>query len=97
VHTAVDSFLHVSSESSASPSAGAIAYELLAGRPLMPPGCSVMDHQARVSGLALMDLSPVNVGFQSVLRQLLSGTASIRPSAGAFQGATYFQVLPWPK
>ena len=49
-------------------------------------------HQARVAGLAFMDLSPVNVGFQTVLKQMLSGTASIRPSATAFQGATYFQV-----
>jgi hypothetical protein len=48
--------------------------------------------QARVAGLALMDLSPVNFGFQAVLKQMLSGTASIRPSATAFQGATYFQV-----
>lgn len=77
------------------PCAGCIAYELLAQRPFMPPRCSVTDHQARVAGLALMDLSPVNVGFQSVMRQLLSGTASIRPSATAFQGATYFQVGRW--
>ena len=48
--------------------------------------------QARIAGLALMDLSPVNVGFQTVLKQVLSGTASIRPSATAFQGATYFQA-----
>ena len=39
-----------------------------------------------------MDLSPINFGFQAVLKQMLSGTASTRPSATAFQGATYFQV-----
>ena len=39
-----------------------------------------------------MDLSPINFGFQAVLKQMLSGTASARPSATAFQGAAYFQV-----
>lgn len=59
---------------------------------MVPLTACCVELQARLAGLAFMDLSPVNVGVQAVLKQMLSGTASARPSATAFQGATYFQV-----
>ena len=39
-----------------------------------------------------MDLAPVAVGMQPVVRAMLSATPSVRPSATTFQGSPYFQV-----
>mmetsp|Transcript_17828 Transcript_17828/g.53724 ORF Transcript_17828/g.53724 Transcript_17828/m.53724 type:complete len:813 (+) Transcript_17828:225-2663(+) len=72
-------------------SLGCLSYELLSGSPLMPQHCSVADHQGRVAGLAFMDFGAVEVQAQPVVKGLLSGTPSVRPSATAFMGAAFFQ------
>ncbi len=48
--------------------------------------------QGRVAGLAFMDFGAVAVQAQPVVKGLLSGTLSVRPSATAFMGAAFFQV-----
>lgn len=52
--------------------------------------------QGRVAGLAFMDFGAVAVQAQPVVKGLLSGTPSVRPSATAFMGAAFFQVPPPP-
>lgn len=72
-------------------SLGCLLFELLARRPLLPPDCSVSDHQGRVSGLAFMDFGSIPVDAQQLVKSMLSGIPSVRPSASAFLGASFFQ------
>ena len=69
-----------------------LAFEVLAGKPLMAPRSSPEEVAARLAGLALMDMAPVDLQLQPVLRSMLSSAPSQRPAVSTFCGSPYFQV-----
>lgn len=72
--------------------AGVLAYEVLAGKPLMAPRSKPEEVEARLAGLALMDMAPIDLQLQPVLRSMLSPAVSQRPAVSTFTGSPYFQV-----
>lgn len=71
---------------------GVLAFEVLAGKPLMAPRSSPEEVAARLAGLALVDMAPVDLQLQPVLRSMLSSAPSQRPAVSTFCGSPYFQV-----
>ena len=72
--------------------AGCLAYELLAGKPLLKVGTSLSEYRAKMASLGTVDLSGVSPQLQPTLQPMLAPNPSSRPPASAFAGCLYFQV-----
>ena len=68
----------------------AVAYELIAGHPLLPTACSLIDYESRIRSLALTDLGDAPLGLQQMLRQMLAPAPEARPPIASFSGCPFF-------
>lgn len=69
-----------------------LAYEVLAGKPLMAPRSTPEEVAGRLAGLSLCDMAPIDLQLQPVLRSMLSPVVSQRQAISTFVGSPYFQV-----
>jgi hypothetical protein len=66
-------------------SLGVLAHDLLAGRPLLPPGCGVGEYRSRVGALAGADVSRVPAPLQ--VRARGAGRRGAEGGQGAARGS----------